>query len=104
MITTELYWMNLEITLGLLACCLPSFRGLMKSSSVSKVVSSFRGLLSLGSSSTLVSEIGSKGSHQEPESEQGKVFITNQLDVETRITLAHGQVDYRLPKGNISKL
>ncbi|KAF2120407.1 hypothetical protein BDV96DRAFT_595941 [Lophiotrema nucula] len=47
MITTELYWMNLEITLGLLACCLPSLRGLLKSSSVSRVIYFYRFELAL---------------------------------------------------------
>ncbi|KAF2740385.1 hypothetical protein EJ04DRAFT_424927, partial [Polyplosphaeria fusca] len=57
MMTSEMYWMNLEITLGLLACCLPNLRGLLRSSSISKAITSVRGLLSLGSSSTLTHEV-----------------------------------------------
>ena len=31
MITTELYWLMLEVTLGVLAACLPTLRGFVKS-------------------------------------------------------------------------
>ncbi|KAF2187321.1 hypothetical protein K469DRAFT_725367 [Zopfia rhizophila CBS 207.26] len=51
-ITTELYWMILEITLGVLAACLPTLRGLLKSRSVGSVVKSVRSLFTIRSGSS----------------------------------------------------
>ncbi|ORY19203.1 hypothetical protein BCR34DRAFT_582383 [Clohesyomyces aquaticus] len=52
MLTEELYWCLVEITLGLLASCLPTLRGLVKTKSVDSVVRSLRSMLSIGSGST----------------------------------------------------
>ena len=51
MITTELYWMMLEITLGLIASCLPTLRGLFKTNSVDSMVKGVRSIFSLRSGS-----------------------------------------------------
>lgn len=52
MITTELYWMQLEITLGLLASCMPTLRGLFKNlNSVDSVIRGVRSIFSIRSGS-----------------------------------------------------
>ena len=64
MITTELYWMNLEITLGLLSSCLPTIRGLFKnSSSVDSVIRGVRSIFSSRSGSLSGSTKNSSGEY-----------------------------------------
>lgn len=71
MITTELYWMNLEITLGLIACCLPNLPGLLKNVSVSQAIHSLRGRVKLNSSSSLGSSNISRRHAQDSELGRG---------------------------------
>ncbi|OCL09075.1 hypothetical protein AOQ84DRAFT_376166 [Glonium stellatum] len=49
LITTLLFWCMVEVTLGLLAACLPTLRGLFKPHSVDSVVRSVRSKISLRS-------------------------------------------------------
>ncbi|ORY19056.1 hypothetical protein BCR34DRAFT_260972 [Clohesyomyces aquaticus] len=50
LITTLLFWCQVEVSLGLLAACLPTLRGLFQSQSVDSIIQSWRGKLSLRSS------------------------------------------------------
>jgi hypothetical protein len=49
LITTLLFWCMLEVSLGIIACCLPTLRGLIKTRSVDSVVHSIREKISLRS-------------------------------------------------------
>jgi hypothetical protein len=53
----------MEITLGLLACCLPTLRGLIQTKSVDSVFKNVRSMFSLGSS-TSESRVKSSGSSE----------------------------------------
>lgn len=56
--------MNLEITLGLIACCLPKLPGLVKNVSLSQTISSLRLRLNFGSLTSLLSSNTTKGDEE----------------------------------------
>ncbi|KAF2119247.1 hypothetical protein BDV96DRAFT_642284 [Lophiotrema nucula] len=78
MITTELYWINLEITLGVIACCLPTLRGLFKTKSMESMVNNVRSLFSIhsGSRSDSFSKTRSKEDSLAESVKSGAVHIT----------------------------
>ena len=57
----------LEVSIGLLAACLPTLRGLFQSKSMDSLVGGFRSLFSLGSGSS--TRLGSRGNTKPKTSE-----------------------------------
>ncbi|KAF2278032.1 uncharacterized protein EI97DRAFT_432117 [Westerdykella ornata] len=84
LLTSELYWCLMEITLGLLAACLPTLRGLVQTKSVDSVLRSVRNALSLGSTSSASQLASSKDSTaKSSRSLDRDVYSVN---VETKVT------------------
>ncbi|EAT90901.2 hypothetical protein SNOG_01252 [Parastagonospora nodorum SN15] len=79
LITTSLFWNMLEVSLGIIAACLPTLRGLAKAKSVDSLVNSDRDKISIRSGSASKKSKDSSGStdgHRKDNSGQGTDFIT----------------------------
>lgn len=81
MITTELYWMQLEITLGLLAACMPTLRGLCRTKSVDSVVRGVRSLFSVRSGSSSGSIKNSLGNGPDSDEKSRQITVTVNNDI-----------------------
>ncbi|KAH4063448.1 hypothetical protein HBI37_002090 [Parastagonospora nodorum] len=79
LITTSLFWNMLEVSLGIIAACLPTLRGLAKAKSVDSLVNSDRDKISIRSGSASNKSKDSSGStdgHRKDNSGQRTDFIT----------------------------
>ncbi|KAK7190440.1 uncharacterized protein CC84DRAFT_1262345 [Paraphaeosphaeria sporulosa] len=74
LITTFLFWNYLEATTALLAACLPTLRGLFRTSSLDSAIQSLRSRIGLNSKSPLNSSIRKK--------EQDEAYVLRSLDSE----------------------
>lgn len=76
LLTSELYWCMMEITLGLLAACIPTLRGLFRSQSADSIVKGIRSLFSTGQGSTSSTELVSSKRSKSLDRDEADTYVT----------------------------
>ncbi|KAF2258878.1 hypothetical protein CC78DRAFT_477090 [Lojkania enalia] len=76
LLTSELYWCLMEITLAIIAGCLPTLRGLIKSESVDSVFKNVRNIFSLRSTSSTSKLVSTEGS--------GKISTEREISISVK--------------------